>query len=106
MKRLVSITGTILIICLFVGVFFAPSGEAHSTSAVQSEPVSTVNEEIYIIKAEDNHIVVYKKGESEPYLNTDTLIDSLPKGDTVYLEKGIEVEGRNNLRKALEDYCS
>lgn len=106
MKRLVSITGSILIICLMVSVFLAPSGEAHSANTVQSETVSTNTEEIFIIKAADNHIVVYKKGESEPYLNTDTLIDSLPKGDIVYLEKGIEVKGRNNLRKALEDYCS
>lgn len=93
-------------ICLMVSVFFAPPGEAHSTNAVQSETVSNETKEIFIIKASGNHIVVYKKGESKPYLNTDTLIDSLPKGDIVYLEKGIEVEGRNNLRKALEDYCS
>lgn len=89
-----------------ISVFLAPSGEAHSANTIQSETVSTNTEEIFIIKATDNHIAVYKKGESEPYLNTDTLIDSLPKGDIVYLEKGIEVEGRNNLRKALEDYCS
>lgn len=106
MKRLVGFTGAVLMICLAVGVFFAPPSSAESTIATKSEIVATSAAEVFIIKVEDNRIVVYKKGGSEPYLVTDTSVSSLPKGDVVYLENGIEIEGKDALRKALQDYCS
>lgn len=103
MKKLVAITGTVLIACLTVSTFFAPQSSAAAPAA---EAQSEVRDEIYVIKELDNRVVVYRKGESAPFMRTDTLCDSLPKGDAVYLEKGIEVSGRENLRRALEDYCS
>ena len=60
----------------------------------------------YIIKAEKGYIVVYKKGEDKAYLTTDCRVSNLPKGDALYLEKGIEIKGKENLMRALEDYCS
>ena len=55
---------------------------------------------------EKGYIVVYKKGEDKAYLTTDCRVSNLPKGDALYLEKGIEIKGKENLMRALEDYCS
>ena len=98
MKRLVCITGIILISCLFTGMLFAPSSSAEIQNTVESSTV--------VLKSENNRIVVYKKGENSPYITTDTLTDSLPKGDVMRLKEGIEVKGKAQLRKSLEDYCS
>lgn len=103
MKKLVGITGIILLICLMLSTFFVPVSSAQSVKTANNEQSIA---EVYILKAENNRVVVYKKGESTPYIQTDTRCDMLPKGDVVYLEKGIELEGREALRKALEDYCS
>lgn len=108
LKKLVTITGTVLIACLMVSTFFAPQSSAAAVPAaeVQSDNADSEVYEVYVIKALDNRVVVYRKGESVPFMRTDTLCSSLPKGDVVYLEKGIEVSGREGLRRALEDYCS
>lgn len=106
MKRLVCITGIILISCLFTGMLFAPSSSAEIQNTVESSTVSGVQDEIFVLKSENNRIVVYKKGENSPYITTDTLTDSLPKGDVMRLKEGIEVKGKAQLRKSLEDYCS
>lgn len=73
---------------------------------VQTEPSGSDSEEIFILKSKDNHLVVYKKGESSPYISTDTLVSALPQSDITQLEKGIEIKGKEQLRKAMEDYCS
>lgn len=112
MKRLVLITGVILMGCLFTGAFFSPESEINTQNTIASENTTIekkneqhINEE-YILKSENNRLVVYKKGENTPYKVTDTVTDRLPHSDILRLEKGITVTGTVNLRKALEDYCS
>lgn len=88
---------------------FAPVNSAENTSATSDYSSSQNNgttEGDYIIKAEKGYIVVYKKGEDKAYLTTDCRVSNLPKGDALYLEKGIEIKGKENLMRALEDYCS
>lgn len=109
MKKIVGLTGVILIACMMITSLFAPVNSAENTSATNNSSVSqsSGNESFdYIMKAENGYIVVYKKGENEPYLTTDCRVSNLPKGDALYLEKGIEIKGKENLMKALEDYCS
>ncbi len=105
MKRLVGITGIILMVCLFTGMMFAPENpqSANNTQVVKNV---SVQEEVFIMKAENNRLVVYRKGETAPYMITDTFVGSLPKGDILILEHGIEIEGEKSLKKYLEDYCS
>ncbi len=105
MKRLVSITGIILICCVCIGAIYTPS-EAVNTEAQIVATQSGEIAEVYILKAENNRLVVYKKGEEEPFLVTDTYINSLPKGDILRLNEGIEIEGEKKLQKSLQDYCS
>lgn len=109
MKRIVGLTGVILIACMMISSLFAPVNSAENTSAADNTVVSQNSGEAdctYIIKAENGQVVVYKKGEDSPYLTTDCRVSNLPKGDALYLEKGIEIQGKENLMKALEDYCS
>lgn len=109
MKKIVGLTGVILIACMMISSLFAPVNSAENTSATGNYSSSQNNgttEGYYIIKAEKGYIVVYKKGEDKAYLTTDCRVSNLPKGDALYLEKGIEIKGKENLMKALEDYCS
>lgn len=105
MKRLICITGVILIGCVCISTLFSPqvTAEIQTQNTVQQ---STVHLQLFVIKSENNRIVVYKKGENTPYITTDTLTSSLPKADITALEKGIQIEGEAKLKKSLEDYCS
>ncbi len=109
MKKIVGLTGVILIACMMISSLFAPVNSAENTSATSDYSALQNNrtgESDYIIKAENGYIVVYKKDENKAYLTTDCRVSNLPKGDALYLEKGIEIKGKENLMKALEDYCS
>lgn len=103
MKKLVVVTGIILMVCLFTQVYNAPTVPVEAT---QTSEYKADESEVYVLKAENGRLAVYIKGESTPYMITDTLIDTLPQSDILRLEKGIEVSGKDNLRKSLEDYCS
>lgn len=105
MKKLVLITGIILMVCLFTSVYAAPAATVGTQVSVTDENKGNENE-VFVLKSENNYIVVYKFGENTPYMTTDTLVSTLPKGDIMLLEKGIEVKGEENLKKLLEDFCS
>ena len=105
MKKLVLSTGIILMVCLFTSVYAAPAATVGTQVSVTDENKGNENE-VFVLKSENNYIVVYKFGENTPYMTTDTLVSTLPKGDIMLLEKGIEVKGEENLKKSLEDFCS
>ena len=98
-KKLICIaaTGVILIICVCISAFAAaPQGEAPSPAPLNK----------YVIKSEQGRLVVYRAGDSTPFMTTETFSAQLPKSDTEQLRQGVEVEGEQSLRKTLEDYCS
>lgn len=105
MKKLVLFTGIILMVCLFTSVYASPTATVGTEAKVTEEKRENDND-VFVMKSENNRIVVYRYGEETPYLTTDTLVSTLPKGDIMLLEKGIEVKGEENLKKSLEDYCS
>lgn len=112
MKKLISITAVILFGCLFIGSFCATQDVPNMTgqniiyNEKETEERADEVKQVYIIKSEDGRLVVYKQGDAKPYMQTDTFVKALPKGDVLRLEKGIEVTGDENLKKYLEDYCS
>ncbi len=105
MKRLIGITGIILIGCVCISSIFAQPAAADTSDTAKTVQVQTASEE-FLLKAENNRLVVYRVGQASPYLTTDTKIDSLPKSDAVALESGVEVHSEQKLRRILEDYCS
>ena len=98
MKKIVGLTGVILIACMMISSLFAPANSVENTSAASDYSASQNNG-----MEESDYI---KKGEDKPYLTTDCRVSNLPKGDALYLEKGIEIKGKESLMKTLEDYCS
>lgn len=106
MKRLICITGIILIACVLTQTAFAtPQGAGSGTADVEYVTESTTDE-VYILKIVDGYLNVYKSGEDEPFLQTGTMSGNLPQSDVSVLTKGVEIRGKDALRKALEDYCS
>ena len=93
----IGVTGVILLICVCVSVFAAApqSGEPAPEAPVK-----------YVVKSERGRLTVYRFGESEPFMTTETFSSQLPKSDAERLRHGVEVEGEQSLRKTLEDYCS
>ena len=84
MKKLIGITGVILIACICISSLYAMPTAAQTstvpTATALAEPTAK-SVENYIIKSENNVIVVYKAGESTPYIVTEARTDNLPKGD-------------------------
>ena len=93
----IRVTGVILLICVCVSAFGAAS---QSVEPVPEAPVK------YVVKSERGRLTVYRFGESEPFMTTETFSSQLPKSDAERLRHGVEVEGEQSLRKTLEDYCS
>lgn len=112
MKKLIAVTAVILFGCFFIGSFSATQDVKKGTEQTiiynENETADQSDEfkQVYIIKAENGRLAVYRKGDAKPYMQTDTFVKALPKGDIMRLEKGIEVTGEENLKRYLEDYCS
>lgn len=108
MKKLVLITGIILLACTVTSAVFASPtyAENQSPNTQSSQNPTDSNQQIYIIKECNGKIAVYKKGDFAPFMTTDTMTANLPKSDVLNLKNGIEVTGDAQLQKALEDFCS
>ncbi len=100
MKKLLLITGAILIAYLILITVAAPPAATPWVSAEvrQSEP------EGYLVTEYEGRVAVYRDGVL--YRTTDTLLSSLPKADVRRLREGIKVNSEKELKRLLEDYCS
>lgn len=100
MKKLIIITGILLISCVVISVLASP--------APAGSPADTLSQEErrFTLTEEHGRLVVYREGEDGPFLTTDTFVDTLPKSDRQAIEEGITVTGTTRLRKLMEDYCS
>lgn len=102
--------------CVFIIAFFGtiillktslPSGAAQAVEAtIVSETETTVKaEEKYIIKEYGGNICVFHGDYQDiPAVITDIAVDTLTTNDRELLFQGIEVFGRQELLKLLEDY--
>lgn len=106
MKRiiLISVTGAILIGCV-IAQSLAEQSAAGNVSLSLSDKLPD-SEKRFVMGEDKGRVVVYRAGESEPFMTTDTFTYSLPKADKQKLEQGIIIEGEAALRRTLEDYCS
>lgn len=113
MKKLVLITGIILVTCTIINAYATTndlpqaSNSQYEINSTESTTVTEISEEeLFIIKQINGRIAVFKENSNEPYITTDTFISNLPENDINRLKNGIKIYGKDNLRKALEDYCS
>ncbi len=98
MKKLLAITGVILVIYLLASVTLTPP------PAVTGEAASVQRRPLYTVREYEGYVAVFPDG-GKPKL-TDTAAASLPKSDRIRLEKGIEIFSEKELKELLEDLCS
>ena len=106
MKKLICATGIILIACAVTGNLFTAGTDASAQTVQQSNTEDKCEEDVFILKIEDGYLNVYYKESGNIYLKTGTMSSNLPKSDVMQLKKGVEVTGKEALRRAVEDYCS
>lgn len=104
MKKLVCVTGIILISCVCISALASPQAVAQ-TEAAPTVP-QTQSEQGFVIKDCEGRLAVFRKGESTPFITTETYTNTLPRADINKLKQGIEAENAEKMRKLLEDYCS
>ncbi len=62
--------------------------------------------EIYILTNDGDRIVAYVKGGDRPYIETTTAVSSLPFDVQKRINAGIEYNSREELLRAIDEYCS
>ena len=98
MKKLLAVTGVILLIYLLGTATPAPPhAESRGVPPTESRVMYTVGEY-------EGYVAVF--GESKEPRLTDTAVASLPKSDRGRLDKGIEIYSEKELKALLEDLCS
>ena len=102
MKRLIGITGIILIAYTILSAVLLPAGE----SALTDNPRQQAAESgaMFTARESGDRIAIYA-GENL-IARTDTSVSSLPNIDRIRLREGIEFDSEKELKQFLEDYCS
>lgn len=102
MKKLILITGAVLIAYLLLVTVVSQEAQAPATAGVQTQRAQ--NEKEYRIGVADGRVAVFRDGDL--YMKTDTALSSLPKSDRNRLEQGIYIDSVKELKERLQDYCS
>ena len=102
MKKLILITGVILILYLVVVTSVTPAATTPSDRVISTEENNTENG--YIIGISEGRVAVFREGDL--VIRTDTQLSDLPKSDRVKLEEGIKIDSLKELKERLQDYCS
>lgn len=99
---LIVITGLILIACVCVQTVFVSAPPAPA----EEKPAAAAAEEGYVVRDSGGRIAVFMRGGQQPVFTTGSRTDSLPKADARRVREGIEVDGKKQLERLLEDLCS
>ena len=102
MKKLILITGVILILYLVVVTSVTPAATTPSATVMSTEESDAENG--YIIGISEGRVAVFRNGDI--VIRTDTQLSDLPKSDRVKLEEGIRIDSLKELKARLQDYCS
>ena len=102
MKRLIGITGVILLTYTVLSATLAPAESR--VSAADPQTAATENTAAFTAREADGRIVICV-GNRELF-RTDTEVSSLPKIDRLRLREGIDFYSAEELKQFIEDYCS
>ncbi|WP_405343663.1 BofC C-terminal domain-containing protein [Ruminococcus sp.] len=102
MKRLIIITGALLIGYLIMMTALAPAATSEKATSIAVEESDAENG--YVIGISQGRVAVFREGEL--VIRTDTQLSDLPKSDRVRLEEGIRIDSLKELKERLQDYCS
>ncbi|MBQ3416383.1 MAG: hypothetical protein IJH32_00920 [Ruminococcus sp.] len=104
MKRLLLITGVLLITYVVMMSALSPSARSYEEIPASAAVTQMDEGDVYTVLDENGRVAVLLNGIE--YLRTDTVVSSLPKADQTKLKQGITVTDKAALKKLLEDYCS
>lgn len=104
-KRLVTTVGLILAAFFIAGIIMLFIGGQDTAKAQPTErQQTTVDSDIYIVKDYNGKVAVFYEGEDKPMRLTEQQVEALPQTDRDMLKEGVTVEGKEALRRLLEDY--
>ncbi len=115
MKRLVSITGSFMLICIIITSVILPSlpraGAADSDIDVNIESVvqdsgEASEDEYFLIKNYKGKVAVFEGSSERPFFISDVSVNNLPKNDREILKDGIRASTKREINRLIEDYCS
>lgn len=67
----------------------------------------TIYEKVYYLKDYNGRIAVYEEGSETPFKVTESEVSALPVLDQKQLKgEGIKAQGKRELDRLLQDYCS
>lgn len=102
MKRLIGITGAILLSYVIASSLLLPG--AGGMIPTGADIAATEGAAMYTAREEDGRIVICRGNTA--LLRTDTQVASLPKIDRMRLREGIDLFSEEELKSFMEDYCS
>lgn len=102
-KRVILFSVVIVCLCLIVSLFVVPALQSSTEGKVQNQ---TGTLPAYVLKSENDRIVVYDNVKGSSRVIADMPVSVLPPRDRQDLEKGIEVKDERELKRLLEDFCS
>ena len=114
MKRLIGLTGSLLLLFLMFSAIILPSfrrNGANAAGAQNTQPMYTpaatqTEDHKFILKDSDGWVAAFRAGEDKPFFVIFTRVADLPESDRSSLKEGIKAETRQQLGQLLEDYCS
>lgn len=112
MKKMILITVFLVLIFSAVSVSFSAlsaareSQPAEASLSKEKEQEKKAEKKLYLVKEYKGLVAVFENGGDLPVRITETSVCTLPQFDIINLSKGIEVEGKEELEKLLNDFCS
>ncbi len=104
-KRMFFVTSVIVIACVIASsVITVMTTNTSDVSIDTEEP--TQSERVYVLTSYEDRIVAYIKGAERPFIETTTAVSSLPRDEQKKIKAGIEFYSEQELRDALNEYCS
>lgn len=101
MKKHVILITIIIILCTISIIFNV--FKINQTSAATKQITEAVNYK-YTIKDYKGRIAIFKYGKDFPLEIFDIYTDSLPKTDSLRIQKGVNITDEKELQKTIEEY--
>ncbi len=108
MKKLIAVTGILLISSIFITSYLTPSDYEAAQSQQQDADVRTEQElnSGYIVSVFSGRVALYRKRDKKVLFTTDSLVSDLPAADQERLKQGIEAADMNEADRIIKELCS
>ncbi len=109
MKKMIAITGCILISFILISSYAGAEGTGNITGSTITEEVSIASEPPksgYIVSVFAGKVAIFRESDKQVLFTTDNLACDLPEEDYKKLKKGIYAPTIREADKLIALYCS